>query len=38
VGRAAGRAIRASIVLVAITDMLLTLLFWGTTTSLRVTG
>jgi phospholipid/cholesterol/gamma-HCH transport system permease protein len=38
VGRAAGRAIRASTVLVAITDMLLTLLFWGTSTSLRVTG
>jgi phospholipid/cholesterol/gamma-HCH transport system permease protein len=38
VGRAAGRAIRADIVTVAFTDMLLTMLFWGTSTSFRVGG
>jgi phospholipid/cholesterol/gamma-HCH transport system permease protein len=38
VGRAAGRAIRADIVTIAFTDMLLTLLFWGTSTSFRVGG
>jgi phospholipid/cholesterol/gamma-HCH transport system permease protein len=38
VGRAAGRAIRASIVLIAITDMLMTLLFWGTSSGVKVTG
>jgi phospholipid/cholesterol/gamma-HCH transport system permease protein len=38
VGRAAGRAIRASIVLIAISDMLMTLLFWGTSSGVKVTG
>jgi phospholipid/cholesterol/gamma-HCH transport system permease protein len=38
VGRAAGRAIRASIVSIAISDMLMTLLFWGVSTPIRVTG
>jgi phospholipid/cholesterol/gamma-HCH transport system permease protein len=38
VGRAAGRAIRADIVTIAFTDMLLTMLFWGTSTSFRVGG
>jgi phospholipid/cholesterol/gamma-HCH transport system permease protein len=38
VGRAAGRAIRASIVLIAISDMLMTLLFWGTSSGVKVSG
>jgi phospholipid/cholesterol/gamma-HCH transport system permease protein len=38
VGRSAGRAIRASIVLIAVSDMLMTLLFWGTSSGVRVTG
>ncbi len=38
VGRAAGRAIRASIVCIAILDMLMTLLFWGVTSPIRVSG
>lgn len=38
VGVAAGRAIRASIVTIAISDMLMTLLFWGATTGIKVTG
>jgi phospholipid/cholesterol/gamma-HCH transport system permease protein len=38
VGQAAGRAIRASIVLIAVSDMLMTLLFWGTSSGVKVTG
>lgn len=38
VGVAAGRAIRASIVTIAVADMLMTLLFWGATTGIRVSG
>jgi phospholipid/cholesterol/gamma-HCH transport system permease protein len=38
VGRAAGRAIRASIVAIAFGDMLMTILFWGTSSGLKVTG
>ncbi len=38
VGQAAGRAIRASIVLIAISDMLMTLLFWGTSSGVKVSG
>jgi len=38
VGRAAGRAIRASIVLIAITDMLMTILFWGVSSGVKVSG
>ncbi|NHA00076.1 ABC transporter permease [Nocardioides sp. W3-2-3] len=36
VGVASGRAIRASIVTIALADMLMTLLFWGTSTGVRV--
>jgi phospholipid/cholesterol/gamma-HCH transport system permease protein len=38
VGKAAGRAIRASVVGVAILDMLMTFLFWGLSTPFRVSG
>jgi phospholipid/cholesterol/gamma-HCH transport system permease protein len=38
VGRAAGRAIRMSTVAIAISDMLMTLLFWGISVPLKVTG
>jgi phospholipid/cholesterol/gamma-HCH transport system permease protein len=38
VGRAAGRAIRASIVTIAFSDMLMTLLFWGTSSGIKVFG
>jgi phospholipid/cholesterol/gamma-HCH transport system permease protein len=38
VGRAAGRAIRMSTVAIAISDMLMTLLFWGISVPVRVTG
>ncbi|MGI8493130.1 MAG: ABC transporter permease, partial [Acidimicrobiales bacterium] len=38
VGRAAGRAIRATIVLIAVSDMLMTILFWGTSSGVRVSG
>jgi len=38
VGRASGRAIRASLITVVITDMLLTLLFWGNNAGLRLSG
>jgi phospholipid/cholesterol/gamma-HCH transport system permease protein len=38
VGRAAGRAIRASIVLIAVSDMLMTILFWGTSSGVKVSG
>jgi phospholipid/cholesterol/gamma-HCH transport system permease protein len=38
VGEATGRAIRASIVVVVLEDMVLTLLFWGTTPGFRISG
>lgn len=38
VGVAAGRAIRMSIVLIAVSDMLMTLLFWGATSGIRISG
>lgn len=38
VGEATGRAIRASIVVVVVTDMLLTLAFWGNDPGFRVAG
>lgn len=38
VGRATGRAIRASVVAISISDMLMTLLFWGVSTPVRVSG
>jgi phospholipid/cholesterol/gamma-HCH transport system permease protein len=38
VGRASGRAIRASLITIVITDMLLTLLFWGNNAGLRLSG
>jgi phospholipid/cholesterol/gamma-HCH transport system permease protein len=38
VGRAAGRAIRASVVSIAISDMLMTVLFWGTSSGIKVSG
>jgi phospholipid/cholesterol/gamma-HCH transport system permease protein len=38
VGRAAGRAIRASIVIIALSDMLMTLAFWGTSSGIKFSG
>jgi phospholipid/cholesterol/gamma-HCH transport system permease protein len=38
VGRSTGRAIRASIVMIAVTDMLMTILFWGTSSGIKITG
>ena len=38
VGEATGRAIRASIVIVVLADMLLTLTFWGSNPGFRVSG
>lgn len=38
VGRASGRAIRASIVIVVAADMVLTLLFWGDSAGIRISG
>ena len=38
VGKATGRAIRASIVAIAILDMLMTILFWGTSSGIKITG
>jgi phospholipid/cholesterol/gamma-HCH transport system permease protein len=38
VGRATGRAIRASIVSIAVSDMLMTLLFWGVSSPIKVSG
>jgi phospholipid/cholesterol/gamma-HCH transport system permease protein len=38
VGRAAGRAIRMSTVAIAISDMLMTLAFWGVSVPVKVTG
>jgi phospholipid/cholesterol/gamma-HCH transport system permease protein len=38
VGRAAGRAIRASIVVIALSDMFMTLAFWGTSSGIKFSG
>ncbi len=38
VGKAAGRAIRASIVAINFSDMLMTVLFWGTASGIKVSG
>ena len=38
VGKAAGRAIRASVVSIAVSDMLMTILFWGTSSGVKVTA
>jgi phospholipid/cholesterol/gamma-HCH transport system permease protein len=38
VGRAAGRAIRASVVSIAFSDMLMTILFWGTSSGIKISG
>lgn len=38
VGRAAGRAIRASVVSIAVSDMLMTVLFWGTSSAVKISG
>jgi len=38
VGRASGRAIRASLITVVISDMFLTLLFWGNNAGLKLSG
>lgn len=38
VGRAAGRAIRASLITVVIADMVLTLVFWGNDPGIRISG
>lgn len=38
VGKAAGRAIRASVVSIAVSDMLMTVLFWGTSSGIKVSG
>nr|WP_067473065.1 ABC transporter permease [Actinomadura hibisca] len=38
VGRAVGRAVRTSIVLISVTDFFLSLAIWGTTTTVKVAG
>lgn len=38
VGKATGRAIRASVVAIAVLDMLMTILFWGTSSGIKITG
>ena len=38
VGKAAGRAIRASVVSIAFSDMLMTVLFWGTSSGIKISG
>jgi phospholipid/cholesterol/gamma-HCH transport system permease protein len=38
VGRAAGRAIRASVVSIAVADLLMTMLFWGLSSGIKVSG
>ncbi|NNH70754.1 ABC transporter permease [Nocardia uniformis] len=38
VGRASGRAIRASLVLVVILDMIMTIAFWGLDVGIRISG
>nr|WP_280267052.1 ABC transporter permease [Nocardia wallacei] len=38
VGRASGRAIRASLVLVVVADMIMTIVFWGLDVGIRISG
>ena len=38
VGQASGRAIRASLITIVITDMILTLLFWGNDPGIQISG
>ncbi|MEZ0362552.1 MlaE family ABC transporter permease [Mycobacterium sp. pUA109] len=38
VGQASGRAIRASLIIVVVTDMVLTLLFWGNNAGVQISG
>lgn len=38
VGRASGRAIRASLVLVVIADMIMTIVFWGLDVGIKISG
>ena len=38
VGRATGRAIRSSVVMIALSDMLMTLVFWGASPGIHITG
>ncbi len=38
VGKSAGRAIRASVVSIAFSDMLMTILFWGTSSGIKISG
>ncbi|MCV7228369.1 MlaE family ABC transporter permease [Mycolicibacterium komossense] len=38
VGAASGRAIRASLITIVLTDMVLTLLFWGSSTGIQISG
>jgi phospholipid/cholesterol/gamma-HCH transport system permease protein len=38
VGEATGRAIRASIVVIVVLDMIMTLLFWGSNSGFRISG
>ena len=38
VGEATGRAIRASIVTIVLLDMVMTLLFWGGSSGVRISG
>jgi phospholipid/cholesterol/gamma-HCH transport system permease protein len=38
VGEATGRAIRASIVVIVVLDMIMTLLFWGSDSGFRISG
>jgi phospholipid/cholesterol/gamma-HCH transport system permease protein len=38
VGEATGRAIRASIVVIVVLDMMMTLLFWGSDSGFRISG
>lgn len=38
VGKSTGRAIRASVVSIAVLDMLMTVLFWGTSSGIKITG
>jgi phospholipid/cholesterol/gamma-HCH transport system permease protein len=38
VGMAAGRAIRASVVTIAVADLLMTMLFWGISSGVKVSG
>ncbi|MGO4613531.1 ABC transporter permease [Nocardia sp. 2YAB30] len=38
VGRACGQAIRASLILIVVMDMVMTAVFWGTSTGIRISG